>query len=150
MKRAIVFLGLSCVIVGCGKSESPAVATASIDKPSVDEAKSCISEYLSERGLKNVEFLSMTEKAELPKSATPGKNWAFEFSASFVNVFGERQVRENCVAVLAKADGKPSVTGCTDKNDKPIGAIDESSGGIIQAGGQLPVGELPPIIEPKP
>ena len=120
MKRALAFLALTILAVGCGsKSDGPAKAEG---RPPADEAKTCIAAYLAERGLSEMEFVSLTDEAELPnESKVKGEAWAFAFSATYKNVFGETQKGENWVAVVTRSDGKVCVTGCFDEARKPLG-----------------------------
>ena len=136
MKRALAVLALSIFAVGCGgsKSDGPAAAAG---RPPADEAKTCIAAYLAERGLSDVEFDSLQDEAELPAaSKVKGEAWAFAFSATYKDVFGEPQKSGNWVAVVTRSDGKPCVTGCFDEARNPLGGRGHEEA------------EFPPIVAP--
>jgi hypothetical protein len=137
MKRALAFLALTIVAVGCGGSKSDAPAAAG-GRPPADEAKTCIAAYLGERGLTDVEFASLQAEAELPsESKVKGEAWAFAFSATYKDVFGEPKKSENWVAVVTRSEGKTCVCGCFDEARKPLGGRGREAA------------ELPPIVAPK-
>jgi hypothetical protein len=137
MKRALAFLALTIFAVGCGGSKSDAPATAG-GRPPADEAKTCIAAYLAERGWSDVEFTSLQDEAELPsESKVKGEAWAFAFSATYKNVFGESQKGENWVAVVTRSDGKTCVCGCFDETRKPLGGRGQEEA------------EFPPIVAPS-
>ena len=126
MTRAIAFLGLALVAAaGCGKSSTPvadsgemAIATG---KPADVEVKTCIADYLAQCGWKDVQFASVVDQASLPPTAkTTGEAWAFGFTASYSNVFGERQTSENWVAVVARDGGVAKVTSCFDETKQLV------------------------------
>jgi hypothetical protein len=136
MKRALAYLAITLVAVGCGsKSDPPAKAEG---RPPADEAKTCIATYLAERGLSDVEFVSLAEDAELPaESKLKGEAWAFAFCATYKNVFGERQTGGNWVAVVTRSEGKTCVAGCFDEARKPLGGRGQEEA------------EFPPIVAPQ-
>ncbi|HVK14641.1 MAG TPA: hypothetical protein VM597_38235 [Gemmataceae bacterium] len=135
MKRVLSFLALSIFAVGCGGSKSDGPAAAG--RPPADEARTCIAAYLAERGLVDVEFVSLRDEADLPsESKVRGEAWAFAFSATYKNIFGETQKGENWVAVVTRSDGKTCVAGCFDEARKPLGGRGQEEA------------ELPPIVAP--
>jgi hypothetical protein len=137
MKRALAFLALTIFAVGCGGSQSDAPATAG-GRPPADEAKTCIAAYLGERGLSDVEFVSLRDEAELPaESKVKGEAWAFAFTATYKDVFGESQKSVDWVAVVTRSEGKTCVCGCFDGARKPLGGRGHEEA------------EFPPIVAPK-
>jgi hypothetical protein len=137
MKRALAVLALTILAVGCGGSKADGPAKAE-GRPPADEAKTCIAAYLAERGLSDVEFVTLADEAELPSESTvKGEAWAFAFTATYKNIFGERQTGGNWLAVVTRAEGKTCVTGCFDEARKPLGGRGHEEA------------EFPPIVAPK-
>ena len=158
MARAIAFLGLALLAIGCGSKDGPATADGSAPaagKPAPDETKACIVAYLNQCGWKDVELAQVTDQAELPAGAkVTGEAWAYGFTAHYTNVFGERQTSANWVAVVARADGKPCVKSCFDEGRKLVGghtgAEANEKGTLVrhEAAGELPPVVAPPVIQP--
>jgi hypothetical protein len=154
MKRAIVFLGLALVAVGCGGSKDgqPTADSTPAGKPAPDEAKACIVAYLNQCGWKDVELAQIADQPQVPTEAkATGEAWAFAFTAHYTNVFGERQTSANWVAVVTRADGKPCVKSCFDESRKLVGghtgAETNEKGNLVRL---APAEDLPPIVAPRP
>ena len=160
MTRAIAFLGLALLGVGCGGAKddkATADKTAPAGKPAPDEAKGCIVAYLNQCGWKDVELAVVADQPDMPTAAMPtGDAWAFTFTAHYTNVVGERQTSENWVAVIGRADGKPCVTSCFDATRRLVGGHSGTEATSVEKGnlGALaalpPADDLPPIVAPKP
>jgi hypothetical protein len=140
MRRAIALLGLTLLAAGCGgktpTAEGTAVATG---RPAAEEAKDCITGYLGQCGWKDVELVSLAEQPDVPQGANAtGESWAFTFSAKYTDVFGERRVTENWVAVLTRTDGKPCLKSCFDESRRQVGGHSGSE-----------VAEAPAVISPQ-
>jgi len=152
MRNAILFLGLALAAAGCGGGSKPAADAGPTGKPGNDEAKACIVAYLGQCGWKDVELVRLSDHPEMPKGAkVPGEAWAFCFSATYTNVFGERQATENWVAVIGRDGDKARVTTCFDEACRLVGghsgAEECEKAVIIQAGG---TGDPIAIVPPKP
>jgi hypothetical protein len=155
MTRAIAFLGLALLAVGCGGSKDGRPTTdagsgQAAGKPAADEAKACIVTYLNQCGWKDVELAQVTDQAEVPAGAkVSGEAWAFAFTAHYTNVFGERQTSANWVAVVARADGKPCVRRCLDEGRRLVGghtgAEANEKGTLVK---HAPAADLPPVVAP--
>ena len=160
MTRAIAFLGLALLAVGCGggtdgqptAGEAPARAAG---KQAADEAKACIVTYLNQCGWKDVELAQVTDQPQVPAEAkVTGEAWAFAFTAHYTNVFGERQTSANWVAVVGRADGKACVKSCFDEGRKLVGghtgAEANEKGTLVkhEAAGDLPPVVAPAVIQP--
>lgn len=155
MTRAIAMVGFALLVVGCGKGKDgrpTADSQAPAGKPGPEEARGVIVAYLNQCGWKDVELARLTDQPELPAGArSDGEAWAFAFSASYTNVFGERQSSENWVAVVGRSGGKPCVTSCFDESRRLVGG---HTGAEANEKGRLvasaPADDLPPIVPPKP
>ena len=154
MLRAIGFLGLVLVAVGCGggKDGQPTADATPAGKPAPDEAKTCIVAYLNQCGWKDVELAQIADQPQVPPEAkVTGEAWAFAFTAHYTNVFGERQTSANWVAVVARADGKPCVKSCFDDSRKLVGghtgAEANEKGNLVRL---APAEDLPPVVAPRP
>jgi len=154
MKRTIAWLGLALLSAGCGgkPNADPSASAAATGKPAADEAKACIVAYLGQCGWQDVELVRMADCPELPKGAkATGELWAFTFSATYTNVVGERLTSENWVAVVARADGKPCVTGCFDEARRLVGGhTGDEVADKATLTPQSPAPEAPAIVPPKP
>jgi hypothetical protein len=155
----MAFLGLAMLAAGCdgGKGETPtAEATAPAGKPAADEARTCIVAYLNQCGWRDVELTRIADQTKVPDAARPtGDAWAFSFTASYTNVFGERQTSANWTAVVTRADGKPCVTSCFDDSQRLVGGhtgaeLPAEKGNLNGLAAAPTVAELPPIVAPKP
>jgi hypothetical protein len=125
MKRAIAWLGMALLVVGCGKSENTPLTQ---NKPDEGQAKASISTYLNDCGWKEIEFVSFQEASELPREVKGTKHsCAFQFSAKYTNLFGERVAKNNWVAVVCSDTDKPVVTYCYDDAMKLIGKLDRAN-----------------------
>lgn len=157
MTRAIAFLGLALLAVGCGggKDGQPTADAGSAPaagKPAPDEAKACIVTYLNQCGWKDVELAQVTDQPQVPAEAqVVGEAWAFAFTAHYTNVFGERQTSSNWVAVVTRADGQPCVKSCFDDSRKLVGGHTgfeaNEKGTLVKL---APADDLPPIVAPRP
>lgn len=137
MQRALAFLVLTGLAVGCGGSKPDAPARAE-GRPPADEAKTCIAAYLTGRGWTDVEFVALADEAELPAaSKVSGAAWAFAFTARYTNLFGERQAGGNWVAVVTRSEGKTCVAGCFDEARHPLGGRGHEEA------------EFPPVVAPQ-
>lgn len=127
MMRATALLGLALLAAGCGDGGKPTADQAAPDappgKPAVDEARMCIAAYLGQCGWKDVELSGVADHDGMPKGAPAptGEAWAFTFSATYTNLFGERQASVNWVAVLGRSDGQPCVKSCYDDSRRLVG-----------------------------
>jgi hypothetical protein len=147
MRRAIAFLGFTLLVVGCSKSDGPK-AEAPAGRPAADEAGACIVAYLGQCGWQNVQLAGVADLADVPKDAgTTGDAWAYTFSATYTDVFGERRTSESWVAVITRADGKPCLKCCFDESKRLVGGHrgDETALGPSRSGS-----EMPGIVPPKP
>src|SRR4051794_5144367 len=100
MTRAIAFLGMVLLAVGCGggKDGKPvADATApAAGRPAPDEAKACIVAYLRQCGWKDVELAELSDQPKLPDGVQGADGaCAFAFTAHYTNVVGERRTSAN-------------------------------------------------------
>ena len=158
MTRAIAFLGVVTLAVGCGggKDGKPAAdgSAPAAGKPAPDETKACIVAYLNQCGWRDVELAEVSDQPKLPDGArASGDAWAFAFTAHYTNVVGERRTSANWVAVVGRADGKPCVTGCYDDARRLVGGhtgIEAAETANLDRLAALPAGDLPPIVAPKP
>jgi hypothetical protein len=151
MRRAIAFLGLALLAAGCGKSEAPK-AEGPAGRPGTEEARTCIVTYLAQCGWKDVELVRLADSPDIPTPAkVPADAWAYTFSATYTNVFGERRTSENWVAVLTRADGQARLKSCFDESRRLVGG---HSGEEVAERGTLtplpPGDDMPAIIAPKP
>ena len=145
MRSAITILGLALLAAGCGGNKTPTAESpapgAATGKPTGDEAKACIVAYLGQCGWQEVQLIRMVDHPEVPKAAKAnGEAWAFNFSASYTNVVGERVTSENWVAVVARTNGKPCVKGCFDDAQRMVGGHS----------GEEVASDQPAIVAPKP
>jgi hypothetical protein len=158
MTRAMAFVGLTLLAAGCGGSspatEGPAAGpAAATGKPAADETKACIAAYMAECGWKDVEFVSLADRPELPRgAAVVGDAWAYSFTARYTDVFGERQASTDWVAVVARADGKPCLKCCFDATGQLVGGHRGVEGTETAVLTHQPGtgGEYPIIVAPKP
>src|SRR5215218_7898119 len=122
MKRAIALFLLTTLAIGCGKSDKPD-AHADKDKPgkpTADEAQVCVVDFMNSCGCKDVEFTHFTDQAEVPEKAkSNGDSWAFQFSATYKNLFGESQKTHNWLAVVCRDGSKVKVLNCYDDMKQP-------------------------------
>ena len=146
MRRAITWLSLTLLAAGCSKSDGPK-AEAPAGRPAADEAGACIIAYLGQCGWKDVQLVAVADQPDVPKEAAGGEAWAYTFSATYTDVFGERRTSENWVAVLTRSDGKPCLTCCFDEAKRLVGGHrgDETALGPAPSGS-----EMPGIVPPKP
>ncbi len=162
MKQISAFL-LFALAIGCGRSDKPQADASKQNsgKPSTDDARLCVSDYMYQCGWKEVEFISFADQADIPAEAkTNGDAWAFQFSAKYKNLFGEAQETKNWVAVVNRADGKVKVLSCFDETKHLIGGHggqEESEKAKLTMPPTDAVGKMDPapsapaaIIAPKP
>lgn len=154
MKRLFALFLMSLLAVGCGSSGKPEPQAAATEgaKPTTDEARVCVSDYMNQCGWRDVEFSTFADQTELPKEAkTTGDAWAFSFSASYQNIFGERQKTTNWVAVVTRDSGKFKVARCYDEAKQLVGGhtgSEESEKAQLQPG-PMPMGGTVDIVAPK-
>jgi hypothetical protein len=155
MKRAIGLLALALLVAGCGDSAKPkadaGVSTDSAAKPLEDDTRTCIVAYLGQCGWKEVELVSVTQCDQVPKEAqSVAASWAYTFTAKYTDVFGERQTRENWLAVISKIDGRASVKCCYDGSRHLVGGHrGDERGDTANLIALPPADDLPAIIPPK-
>lgn len=123
MKQIFLLLSLAMFAAGCGKTGAPkadAGGTAA-GKPAADEAKACITVFLTQCGMQDVAVTQVAE-ADVPQAGkTATDSWGYTFTAEYKNVFGETQKSENWVAVVAREDGTPAVRTCWDDGKNMVG-----------------------------
>jgi hypothetical protein len=153
MKRAIGLLTLALFVAGCGDSGKPqadGAATKDAAEPAVDDTRTCIVAYLGQCGWKDVELVSVTA-CDVPKEAqSVASSWAYTFTAKYTDVFGERQTRENWLAVVSKFEGRASVKCCYDSGRQLVGGHHgDERGDTANLIALPPADDLPAIVPPK-
>ena len=151
MKRVIGLLAAAMLATGCGGGKAKVDADQAAGKPQADETKSCIVCYMGQCGWNDVEIVNVADCAKPPEGAIVGESWAYTFSARYTNVFGERQVSENWIAVVGRAEGKALVKNCYDNTLRLVGGHrgDEKSA-TASLTPMAPADDLPAIVAPKP
>lgn len=155
MKRTIGLLTLAFFVAGCGDSAKPQADSAATKdaaaKPAEDDTRTCIVAYLGQCGWKDVELVSVTQSDQVPKEAqSVSANWAYTFTARYTDVFGERQTRENWLAVISKFEGKASVKCCYDSTRQLVGGHHgDERGDTANLIALPPADDLPAIVPPK-
>lgn len=151
MKRAIGLLALAILAAGCTKGSKPVADDGKTGAPAADESRACIMSYLNQCGWQNVELADVNPCTELPSEALiVGDAWAYTFTASYTDLFGERQKCENWLAILCRLDGKTSVKNCFDAARRLVGGHrGDEHGEKASLTPAPPADNLPPIIAPK-
>ena len=154
MKRASGLLVLTLLAAGCGDSAKPQAGAAATNdaaaKPAEDDTRTCIVAYFGQCGWKDVELVSVTP-CDVPKeSQSVAASWAYTFTAKYTDVFGERQTRENWLAVISKMEGKASVKCCYDGGRQLVGGHrGDERGDTANLIALPPADDLPAIVPPK-
>ena len=151
MKRAIGLLALAILAAGCTSGSKPGRDDAKSGAPAVDETRACITSYLNQCGWQNVELADVNPCNQLPSEALVlGDAWAYTFTATYTDLFGERQRSDNWLAIIARVDGKTSVKNCFDSARRLVGGHRGDERGDKASLTPLPpADELPPIVPPK-
>jgi hypothetical protein len=124
MKRASILFTV-LIAVGCGGKPAPSTGeqqqaggsttqpATTAGKPSEAEALASIREYFSNpgSGWSNVEVVAVSVPVEAPKEAAPGVSelWAYSVTMTCDNVIGEKMLNKNCLILIGREYGKPSV-----------------------------------------
>ena len=176
MKHLFIILAAMTLVTGCGKTDVAkvdAVANAS-GQPAMEDAKTCIKDFLVQCGMQHVEVSQLTETPVPSAAKTASSSWGYQFTAEYTNILGESAKSQNWVAVVAIEDGKVMVRTCWDDNKQMVGGhqghvntpgadlipVDKSAAksfaneDIKVVGGQQPLGdlrnaELLPLGKPK-
>jgi hypothetical protein len=155
MKRAFGLLALTLLAAGCGdsaKRQADSAATKdAAAKPAEDDTRTCIVAYLDQCGWKDVELVSVSQCDQVPPAAqSVATSWAYTFTAKYTDVFGERQTRENWLAVISKFEGKASVKCCYDSSRQLVGGHrGDERGDTANLIALPPADDLPAIVPPK-
>jgi hypothetical protein len=146
MKRilalTLVALAVALTTVGCGSKSAPGVAAKPAGKPSSDEATAALAEHLGSIGCEQVAVSGLADKPDAPNDVLlSGEYWAYQFTAAFSNMLGERMTSDRWIACLARNDdGKVVVKMCRD--ERP--ALAENTPAIV-APTVPPVPDVSPI-----
>lgn len=122
MNKFLLLFVLSVAVIGCGKSEPVKTAdTTAPAKANTDDAKMCITEFLTQCGMKDVAITEVKETSVPVAAKTATDSWGFSFTAEYKNVFGETQQSQNWVAVVANDSGKLHVRTCWNDKQQMVG-----------------------------